>query len=111
VVPEDSDALSIVSTIEYLMKHALDGQKFDIILEDFMIVSMQCGLNMKTLYKFYVGKNMLNKFRQDNGYKDGTYKKVWNGVEDNVVMTELLENSSLSPDELYQELDKAYKAL
>lgn len=111
VVPENSDALSIVSTIEYLMKHAIDNDKFDTILEDFMIVSMQCGLNMSVLYKFYVGKNILNKFRQDNGYKEGTYKKNWNGVEDNVVMTGLLENSALGADELYDALDKAYKAL
>jgi dimeric dUTPase (all-alpha-NTP-PPase superfamily) len=111
VTPENSDALAIVNTIEYLIKHAIDNDKFNTILEDFMVISMQCGLNMDTLYKFYVGKNILNKFRQDNGYKDGTYIKIWNNVEDNVIMTELLEDGSLSPDELYLALDKTYKEL
>jgi len=35
------------------------------------------------LYEIYVGKNVLNMFRQDNGYKEGTYNKVWYGREDN----------------------------
>jgi dimeric dUTPase (all-alpha-NTP-PPase superfamily) len=111
VVPEDEDALSIVSVIEHLMKHSLENKDFEIILDDFFVTSLQCGLNMKRLYKFYIGKNILNKFRQDNGYKEGSYKKSWNGVEDNVVMTELLEQNSLGADGLYQALEQAYKAL
>lgn len=111
IVPEGKDALSIVSTIEYLMKHSLEGQDFETILDDFMVVSLQCGLNIKTLYKFYLGKNILNKFRQDNGYKEGTYKKMWNGVEDNVIMSELLEKNSLGADGLYLALEQTYKAL
>lgn len=111
VVPDNEDALSIVSNIEYLMKHSIENQKFETIIDDFLIVALQCGLNIKILYKFYIGKNILNKFRQDNGYKEGTYKKIWNGVEDNVVMTELLEQNSLNAQSLYSALDQAYKAL
>lgn len=36
------------------------------------------------LYRMYVAKNVLNTFRQDNGYKQGTYIKTWDGAEDNV---------------------------
>ncbi len=111
IVPENGDALIIVSAIEYLIMHAIEGKDFDVVLDDFMVVSLQCGLNLQTLYKFYLGKNILNKFRQDNGYKEGTYKKMWNGTEDNVIMSKLLEQNSFGADGLYQELDKAYKAL
>ncbi len=111
VTPENSDALSIVNTIEHLTKHALENKSFATLLDDFLVVALQCGLNVETLYKFYIGKNILNKFRQDNGYKEGTYKKLWNGREDNVVMTELLEKNSLGAQGLYLELDKVYKAL
>ena len=111
VTPENADALSIVNIIEHLTKHALENKSFATLLDDFLVVSLQCGLNMKTLYKFYIGKNILNKFRQDNGYKEGTYKKLWNGVEDNVVMTELLEKNSLGAEGLYEELKKVYKGL
>lgn len=70
------------------------------------------GLSFNWLQKLYIGKNCLNKFRQDHGYKEGTYIKEWNGKEDNVVMVSVLENvDSISFSELYSELEKAYSAL
>ena len=35
------------------------------------------------MYKLYIGKMALNKLRQEQGYKEGTYKKNWRGIEDN----------------------------
>ena len=70
------------------------------------------GLSFTWLQKLYIGKNCLNKFRQDNGYKEGTYIKVWNGNEDNVIMIELLEKSdNVNFDDLYNNLDIYYKNL
>lgn len=46
----------------------------------------------------YYGKNLLNTFRKDNGYQEGTYKKVWNGKEDNVVLDEILESLDLTTE-------------
>jgi hypothetical protein len=48
------------------------------------------GLDFDSLYTAYVGKNVLNFFRQDNGYKDGTYVKNWDGREDNEHLSELV---------------------
>lgn len=46
------------------------------------------------VYDLYNGKRILNIFRQENGYSEGTYKKHWNYneelVEDNVVMFSLI---------------------
>jgi hypothetical protein len=42
------------------------------------------------LYRRYVGKNVLIFFRQDNGYKDGIYRKTWEGREDNEHLVELM---------------------
>lgn len=109
--PDNADALGIVNTIEHLMRDALEGAGFHKILDDFMFSALQCGVNIEILYKYYIGKNVLNQFRQDNGYKEGTYKKHWNGVEDNVIMTQMLENEALSADELYTEMHKVYQAL
>ncbi len=68
------------------------------------------GLSFTWLQKLYIGKNCLNKFRQDNGYKEGTYIKIWNGDEDNVVMVAILEQmESVSFDILYNKLEEAYK--
>ena len=74
---------------------------------------MQCaGLEFDDLFRRYVGKNVLNFFRQDHGYKDGSYIKVWAGREDNAHLAEIM--SSLNPDEagfadrVYQRLASAY---
>ena len=67
------------------------------------------GLSFMWLQKLYIGKNCLNQFRQDNGYKEGSYIKVWNGNEDNVVMVSLLEKmDDVSFDDLYSKLKQEY---
>ena len=82
------------------------------MIEDFFNLVSMSGLNLETLYRLYVGKNILNQFRQDNGYKDGSYIKVWNGEEDNLVMKRIWEtNANIKPDILYKELVKAYVSL
>jgi len=92
-----------------LVKENLDLEK--LLIEFFDLVIMG-GLNLETLYRLYVGKNILNQFRQDNGYKDGSYIKLWNGEEDNVVMKRIWEeNGDIKPEVLYKELAKAYLAL
>ena len=51
-----------------------------------------CQLNRTELFRQYVGKNVLNFFRQDNGYKEGTYRKFWSGREDNEVLVDILQS-------------------
>ncbi|NHN35862.1 dUTP diphosphatase [Pseudomaricurvus alcaniphilus] len=77
---------------------------------------LMAGMDMDfdKLYRGYVGKNVLNFFRQDNGYQDGTYQKVWDGLEDNehlVLAARSLDSNSVSySDELYQALVQRYAA-
>ncbi len=95
--------------IDTLSRRALNLEK---LISDFFDLVVMSGLDLESLYKLYVGKNILNQFRQDHGYKDGSYIKVWGGEEDNVVMKRVLdENSSVKPSELYKELTKLYIAL
>ena len=73
-------------------------------------------LNMSNedVYIAYITKNCLNKFRQANGYKNGTYKKYWNDKEDNVIAFELANKLGASEnlfDELYKELETYYKQI
>ncbi|MEQ1533210.1 MAG: dUTP diphosphatase [Sideroxydans sp.] len=74
-----------------------------------------CDMEWNDLFKQYVGKNVLNVFRQDHGYKAGTYIKVWDGREDNEHLVEVLEIVDLeSPDvrdELYSSLKARYQGL
>ena len=50
-----------------------------------------CGMDWNELYCQYVGKNVLNFFRQDHGYKQGTYRKLWGGREDNEHLVEIMQ--------------------
>jgi len=61
------------------------------------------------LYKLYVGKNTLNVFRQNNGYKDNTdgYKAQWAkpaGKEDNEYLTEILKYSDADSADFQKDL-------
>lgn len=68
------------------------------------------GLSWDELYTMYIAKNVLNLFRQANGYKQGTYQKDWNGMEDNAaLMTILHANPLATPDQLMVMLDSIYK--
>lgn len=66
------------------------------------------------LYEIYIGKNVLNMFRQDNGYKEGSYNKVWNGREDNEYLAEIMKeldaNSQSFQDDVYAALSRKYAA-
>jgi len=102
---------TIMAKVEDIIFNAVDHKGFDSVklFEDFFELAFMCKLNLADLYRLYVGKNILNQFRQDHGYKEGTYIKVWNGKEDNVVMQGLWdENGSLTPKTLYGALQKAY---
>jgi hypothetical protein len=70
-------------------------------------------LTIDELYEKYILKNTLNIFRNKNGYQAGTYKKIWDGKEDNEVLMDCFvvlnhESPSLAED-LYEMLEVAYK--
>ena len=105
---------SVIEKVENIMRIALAKEKLDLeaLISEFFDLVVMSGLNLDTLYRLYVGKNILNQFRQDHGYKDGSYIKIWDGEEDNVVMKRVWEeNGELTPEKLYHELTKYYLAL
>ena len=108
-IPTTKDYYEQIEVVEVLMKTLFCKDNTEKLTEAFIDVAVQSGLNLDSLYKLYVGKNILNKFRQDHGYKDGSYIKIWNGEEDNVMMQSILEKEeNISPDGLYTALKKAY---
>lgn len=72
-----------------------------------------CGMDWEVLFKQYVGKNVLNVFRQDHGYKSGSYIKIWSGREDNEHLLEVLDVVELDSinvrDDLYNSLKERYQ--
>ena len=104
---------NVIQKVETIMLLTLQKENINIeeLIREFFDLVLMSGLDLETLYRLYVGKNILNQFRQDNGYKEGTYVKEWSGQEDNVVMKKLWEeDANLKPDSLYKELTKLYHA-
>ncbi len=111
-VKKEEDYYKQIEAIESFIKMLLCNFDLDSFIKSYFELNSKLSLSFDELYKLYIGKNILNQFRQDNGYKDGSYIKVWNGKEDNVVMQEILEsNSSITPQELMESLNKIYKEL
>ncbi len=103
------DIYAQIAVVEVLMKNIFCDSSTSSLMASFLDVAMQSGLNLETLYKLYVGKNILNQFRQDHGYKEGSYIKIWNGAEDNVTMQQILEKEKeITPEGLYAALEAAY---
>ena len=73
-----------------LMAGLCAAKRFDVPL--FIKIVEQAEMDSNELYRQYVGKNVLNFFRQDYGYKEGTYKKIWNGREDNEHLVDVLNS-------------------
>lgn len=112
-LPFGSDDALMVK-IENVMRLSLipiSPEMIGAIIEEFFDLGYLGALNVAQLYRLYVGKNILNQFRQDHGYKEGHYIKIWNGLEDNAVMKSAWENNpDMTPDGLYEALKTAYPA-
>ena len=74
--------------VEHLAAAALIERRMAFAAVPYLLAAVDADLD--TLFAQYVGKNMLNLFRQDNGYREGTYRKLWSGVEDNCHLAEIL---------------------
>ena len=109
ITPTTKNYYEQIEVVEHLMKTLFCGESTEKLIGAFIDVAVQSGLNLDTLYKLYIGKNILNQFRQDHGYKEGSYIKIWNGEEDNVTMQRVLEeNEDVTPERLYNALEEAY---
>jgi len=108
-VPEN-DPADIHQATEALALDCLQTRGFSV--SKFARLMVACGLSFDDLYRHYVGKNVLNFFRQDHGYKEGTYIKIWAGREDNEHLSEILTmlDAKLEsyPDDVYSALQRRY---
>jgi len=94
--------------LENLASAAVANKAFDAIaLADCMRLM---DMDLNELFRQYVGKNTLNFFRQDHGYKEGTYIKVWNGEEDNEVLANVVTTLDPSATDFQQQLYAALEA-
>ena len=100
---------TLVENLE-LMAGLCIAKRFDVPL--CLKIVEQAEMNADILFSQYVGKNILNFFRQDHGYKEGTYIKMWNAREDNEHLVEVLAQTDSQldnyADTIYQQLKQRY---
>lgn len=104
-----------VSFAEALASRALSQDQPGFDLQVFMLLMKSAEMDFDKLFEMYVGKNVLNFFRQENGYKDGSYIKDWDGREDNEhlmeIMLEITPDTENYPDALKAGLFVRYEGL
>ncbi|MBU2894080.1 dUTP diphosphatase [Colwellia sp. D2M02] len=94
--------------LENLASAAVTKKAFDAkALADCMSLM---NMDLDELFRQYVGKNTLNFFRQDHGYKEGSYIKIWHGEEDNEVLAQLVNELDAGADNFQQQLYAALEA-
>ena len=105
------DELDLLTKLELLIALSVVRR---IELNLFQSIMSKCQIGWLDLYRQYVGKNVLNMFRQDHGYKDGSYQKIWNGREDNEYLVEIIDsldpNQAKFKDQVYIALKSSYPA-
>ena len=114
----DFDSVALVSLLEEMLvlsvASSIDSKINNSrkITNLFFNIISHLDIDVEDLYKRYVIKNQLNIFRQKNGYKNGTYVKLWDGIEDNIIAFKIMDkNPNITPAELYNELAIKYSTL
>ncbi|MEP7704182.1 dUTP diphosphatase [Paraglaciecola sp. 25GB23A] len=105
----DFTTLDILDNLE-LMAGLCAAKRFDVPL--FIKIVEQAEMDSDELYRQYVGKNVLNFFRQDHGYKEGSYSKVWQDREDNEHLVDVLNSLDIAladySEQVYAGLKQRY---
>ena len=105
-----NSGLSLLEASEALASACITSGSFS--TPAFLNLMQASDLSFDQLYRMYVGKNVLNFFRQDHGYKDGSYVKVWDGREDNEHLSDILSQLDASEagfaETVYKGLEAAY---
>ncbi len=103
--PADADdfrAAEFRAAIEALAGQTLTSKAFP--LTEFVAALAALPMSFQELFELYIGKNVLNRFRQSHGYKEGTYRKEWLGREDNEHLMEVLSEVSVTRKNYVAEL-------
>lgn len=94
--------------VEQLALRALDDHEF--LVGAVPVLLDHLDRDFDDLYRAYVGKNVLNLFRQDHGYRSGAYRKLWQGREDNEHLVEILGQLDADDPDFQQAVYAALKA-
>ncbi|MFL0796578.1 MAG: dUTP diphosphatase [Cellvibrionaceae bacterium] len=101
------DEVDFRQQLEIFTADTLNKKGF--VTGSFLPLLAAVDMTFDDLYRGYVGKNVLNFFRQDHGYQDGTYHKQWQGKEDNEHLVEVVAQMDSSCPSFQADLYSALK--
>lgn len=116
---EEDDSVNLQNATQYFTYQVLKTKFEENFEEDYFhsvyvlfSIMQELGIyDEADLYKEYLVKNVLNEIRLLNGYKEGTYQKMWffenEKVEDNVVAYSICSEDS-TYDSLLSDLQTYY---
>lgn len=98
------------------IKHIKTMTEFKMFIPLFRLfeIGVSCGVTFSEMLDRYKLKNALNQVRKMNGYKEGTYIKLWPSittgaiVEDNVVSIEEVFGKNMSLEDMISHLNNYY---
>lgn len=105
---EGTDESDFKIALESLASDAVTNKSFDATA--FADCMRLMNMDLDELFRQYVGKNTLNFFRQDHGYKEGSYIKIWNGKEDNEVLADVVTTLDSSAEDFQKQLYSALES-
>lgn len=109
-LPFGMDGMSVADKLGALIAAAGGTGRYN--ANAFVSLMQDFKLSWGELYTSYIAKNVLNMFRQDHGYKEGSYIKMWDSMEDNVVLDMLMKlKPDATPAQLYTKLASTYNKL
>ena len=104
-----AEAVDFRASVENLALESLATRQFDLVA--FVSVMRALPMTFDQLYQGYVAKNILNAFRQEHGYQDGSYRKRWHdGREDNEHLVEIVAALDADADSFVADLAAAIAA-
>ena len=97
--------------IKNVKRYLLTDMRSEEVLENLLQLCYSEGMSNTDIVNMYVAKNILNQFRKKNGYKEGTYIKMWFGEEDNITVLKLLSGLTKEETALFETNRNAFIAL
>lgn len=106
----------VKSVIKRLFKYAGQEDSYrtkatDALRDLYMLAIHACGLGFREIGSMYFAKSVLNRFRQEHGYREKKYTKIWKdgGIEDNhVLMGWVAENPNAKEEAIHEFLSDQY---
>ena len=97
-VSVDEDKDEIIKHFKNINKMAANDRPAIEIADALLMSAGKIGMSLDDITKLYMGKAVLNEFRQEHGYASGTYIKIWNDLEDNEVMKDIISTIPYNED-------------